>query len=156
MNFAPADLNEVLRRILDLHSKLMEEKGIACEAVLAEGLPPVRADAEYLHRAFANLVVNAIQAMPDGGRLRVVTARASRAAPGAASMVTASVADTGVGMDEETTRQLFNPFFTTKAKGTGLGLALTHKIIEEHKGAITVESARGKGSVFSVSLPVAE
>lgn len=154
MAFGPVDLNDEIRKVLDLHSKQIEERGVVCEPALAADLPAVRADAEYLHRAFSNLVLNAIQAMPEGGRLQVRTARGARSASGAGPTVTATVSDTGVGMDEETARNLFNPFFTTKAKGTGLGLALTHKIIEEHRGTIVVQSALGKGSVFSITLPV--
>ncbi|HWP33972.1 MAG TPA: ATP-binding protein [Thermodesulfobacteriota bacterium] len=156
LNFAPTDLNELLRRVLDLHSRQLEERGIALELSLAEDLPPALADAEYLMRAFSNLVVNAIQAMPEGGRLSVKSRRADRPAPGRPAMAAVCVADTGIGMDEETVRNLFNPFFTTKAKGTGLGLALTHKIVEEHRGTITVRSRRGAGSEFEITLPLAD
>ncbi len=154
--FEPTDVNALLRRILDLHSRQMEEQGVVWEAILADNLPPARADGEYLIRAFGNLVVNAVQAMPSGGRLRVVTARGARPTPGAPERITVRVSDTGVGMDDETVRNLFNPFYTTKAKGTGLGLAITHKIIEEHNGTIVVESAPGAGSTFTVMLPAAD
>jgi signal transduction histidine kinase len=152
--FAPTDLNEMLRRVLALHGEQIEERRIVLDARLAESLPAVRGDAEHLVRVFSNLVVNAIQAMPDGGRLDVTTGLGPRPAPGLPPPAAVSVGDTGVGMDERTVRQLFNPFFTTKAKGTGLGLALAQKIVEEHGGAIAVRSEPGAGSVFVVTLPL--
>jgi len=94
-------------------------------------------------------VINSIQAMPNGGVLKVF----SEADP-VPAMVKITFRDSGVGMDEKTTKNLFNPFFTTKDKGVGLGMALTHKIIEDHRGTIEVLSEPGKGSTFTVRLPV--
>jgi PAS domain S-box-containing protein len=153
MTFTPLDVNAVVRRVLDLHSRQLEAGGLAAEVRLGEGLPAARADAEHLQRALSNLVINAIEAMPDGGHLSVATARATL--NGGRPAVEVRISDTGIGMDAETVRQLFNPFFTTKAKGTGLGLALTHKIVEEHGGAITVDSSPSGGTVFVLLLPAA-
>ncbi|HEY8370505.1 MAG TPA: ATP-binding protein, partial [Thermodesulfobacteriota bacterium] len=155
MTFADTDVNGLIRRVLDLYSRQMEERGIEWEARLDPSLPAARADAEHLIRAFSNLVVNAIEAMPSGGRVVITTGPAATRLPSGARAIEVRVADTGAGMDAQTVSQLFNPFFTTKAKGTGLGLALTHKIVEEHGGLITVQSAVGAGTLFVVTLPVA-
>jgi two-component system sensor histidine kinase AtoS len=154
--FAPTDVNELIRRILALHGEQIEERRIVLDTRLDASLPPVRGDAEHLVRVFSNLVVNAVQAMPDGGRLVVTTQRGAAAAPGLTPPVAITIADTGVGMDEETVRKLFTAFFTTKAKGTGLGLALAQKIVEEHGGGIAVRSTPGSGSLFVVTLPAVE
>jgi two-component system sensor histidine kinase AtoS len=156
MNFAPTEVNALARRVLDLHSRQMEERRIEWDARLDPALPLARADAEYLLRALSNLVVNAAEAMLDGGRLIVATGPAAGRLPSGAHAIELRVADTGAGMDAQTVSQLFNPFFTTKAKGTGLGLALTHKIVEEHGGVITVQSAVGTGTLFVITLPVAQ
>lgn len=155
MAYAPVDVNALLRRVVDLHRGQMEERRVQCDVRLADGLPPARADAEYLLRAFSNLVVNALEAMAEGGRLTVATRQAGPNGRGART-VEVRIADTGTGMDPETVGQLFNPFFTTKAKGTGLGLALTHKIVEEHGGTIAVQSAPGAGTLFTLTLPEAQ
>jgi signal transduction histidine kinase len=106
-----------------------------------------RGDREMLRQVLLNLVGNAYQAMPDGGRLSVdVTAL-----DGAARI---QVADTGTGMTEEVHDRLFEPFFTTKPRGVGLGLAVSRRIVESHHGAITAVSEPGRGTEFSVVLPV--
>jgi two-component system sensor histidine kinase HydH len=102
-----------------------------------------------MHRVFANLLLNAMQAMPDGGML-TVSASAEN------SSVAISVHDTGTGIRTELKDKLFKPLFTGKAKGTGLGLAVVKRIVEAHEGQITVESEVGKGSTFTVRLPATE
>lgn len=116
---------------------------------LADGLPAIEADPSQLHQVLVNLVVNAIQAMPGGGTLRITT----RQADGQLSLI---VEDTGVGMSPETLEQVFVPFFTTKdiSEGTGLGLSVVHGIVTAHGGTIQVRSTPGKGSRFEVRLPV--
>jgi signal transduction histidine kinase len=132
-------------------------------------LARVRADPEYLLRALGNLAINAVQAMTAGGTLTIRTgsgvpwqstlAEATAhgdldvAADTVQPFVFVAVADTGTGMTPEQLDSLFTPFFTTKEKGTGLGLALTHKIIEEHQGHLHVESQFGVGSTFTILLP---
>jgi signal transduction histidine kinase len=96
-------------------------------------------------------VINAIQAMPNGGSLHI-----SSVLDQVSSAVKIAFRDTGIGMDEETSRSLFNPFFTTKDKGVGLGMALVRKIIEDHRGTIEVVSEKGMGTTFVLGLPVAK
>lgn len=117
---------------------------------VAEGLPPVMADAELLRQAFLNLCVNAVQAMAErgGGRL-TVRARGDRGG------VVVEVSDTGPGIDAETQAHVFDPFFTTKPNGTGLGLAIVRQAAEAHGGTVEVESGPGAGATFRVRLPPA-
>lgn len=110
--------------------------------------PPVHADVEELWEALLNLIRNAVDAMPGGGNLTVSARR-----NGANALV--SVSDNGRGMTEEEARNLFVPFFTTKSDGTGLGLAYVQQVISEHGGRIDCATTRGKGSTFSIQLPLA-
>jgi signal transduction histidine kinase len=118
---------------------------------LAPDLPDITADATQLQQVLVNLAVNAIQAMPQGGRLTVKTLAG-------ASHVVLVVEDTGAGMTEEVKGNLFTPFFTTKdvGQGTGLGLAVVHGIVTSHGGLINVESRVGRGTRFEINLPIVE
>jgi signal transduction histidine kinase len=114
-------------------------------------LPPISADPNLLHQALLNILVNARQAMPNGGQLTVET----RMAAGSARPLQIRIADTGVGISPDQLARIFQPFFTTKAEGTGLGLAIAARVIEDHGGRITVESAVDKGTTFTIALPTA-
>ena len=143
------DVNRLILQVIDLHGEEMEKKQIIFKDHLDKTIPPIQGDSERLYRAFSNLAINAIQAMPNGGSLTI----SSEQEP-SSLMVKITFRDTGIGMDEETSKNLFNPFFTTKDKGVGLGMALTHKIIEDHRGTIEVRSEKGKGTTFVLGLPV--
>jgi signal transduction histidine kinase len=106
----------------------------------------VNVDPHLMHRVFANLILNAMQAMPDGGKLSV-------SATADDGPVTISVSDTGVGIPDDMRDKLFSPLITGKAKGTGLGLAVVKRIVDAHGGTMTFESREGKGTTFSVTLP---
>ena len=151
----PLEVNDVARKTLQLLAKESAGKGIEVVPSLVDGLPPVRADAEQLVQVFLNLSLNALQAMPDGGRLFVSTAirRATRRGA-AAAFLEVRFRDTGVGIPPGDLRNLFIPFFTTKEKGTGLGLPISQRIIENHGGTIEVRSQPGMGATFTVLLPV--
>jgi signal transduction histidine kinase len=142
----PTDVGALIRQTLDrLGPELSAAQiDVRCDLQLS---PKVNADAEWIRRALLNLFLNAREAMPSGGALSV------RLRP-AAELVEIEVEDSGVGMDEATRRQLFRPFFTTRHGGTGLGLAIVKRVIEDHKGAIRVESRPGKGSRFTLTLPM--
>jgi PAS domain S-box-containing protein len=119
-------------------------------------LPPsilnIKADGAHLTQVFLNLFLNALEAMPDGGTL-TVTVREERVFPEAATRgVTVEISDTGCGMSPQVLEQLFTPFFTTREEGTGLGLALSHRIIQEHGGTIDVTSQEGRGTTFVLSF----
>jgi two-component system sensor histidine kinase AtoS len=146
MKFEATALTACLLQVADLYSDRLEASRISLDITKEEPLPQVWADGEHLVHAFSNLIMNARQAMPEGGKL---TIRATAPAGGAKL----EFIDTGVGMDQDTRENIFNPFFTTKDSGTGLGLALTQKIIQEHGGDIEVTSNLGAGSTFTLTLP---
>ena len=107
-------------------------------------------------QVFLNLGQNALQAMPDGGTLEILTTRRRRSRLGYGQFAEVRFRDTGIGIPRDRLKKLFIPFYTTKQKGTGLGLAISHRIINQHGGTIEVRSTIGQGSTFSVFLPAAE
>jgi signal transduction histidine kinase len=145
--FKLVDMNQVLEQVLAMvgHQAQMQKVEIAEE--FSPSLPRVMADSDQLQQVFTNLALNAIQAMPGGGRMVFRTSATS-------DQVEIDVQDTGCGISRENLSKLFTPFFTTKEKGTGvgLGLAVVRRIIERHKGEIKVQSEVGKGTTFSVHL----
>lgn len=159
------DINHVVQEAL---SRTRAPENVQVVSELGEGLPTLLADPDQLGQVFGNIIVNAVQAMPEGGRLVVRTMeereRGDRGSIAASPCLLVSVSDTGVGMSEEILRKLFEPLLTTKAKGLGLGLALSKILVEAHGGTIEVASPstelgtseEGKGSTLTVRLPAAE
>jgi signal transduction histidine kinase/ActR/RegA family two-component response regulator len=147
------DLNAVVRSATRLLEPVVGER-VRLETDLAPDLPSVRADVGQLEQVLLNLGLNARDAMPMGGTLRITTSRVDAVA---GRHVVVSFIDTGVGMDADTVGHIFEPFFTTKrgGRGTGLGLATAYGIIKQSGGDIAVTSAPGKGSTFTITLPVA-
>jgi two-component system sensor histidine kinase HydH len=145
----PVDLNELAGAVLSLQSFASEH--IAIETQFEDGLPHCFGDREMLERVLENLVRNAVEAMPDGG---TVVVRTMRSGSGAADAVAFSVRDTGIGMDARTRERAFDDFFTTKPQGSGLGLAFTHRVVEAHRGQMSLESEQGRGTLVCVRLPV--
>jgi two-component system, NtrC family, sensor histidine kinase HydH len=145
--YQQADLNEAIESVLALTAQEARKAGVKVEKDLDPSIGMRSLDASLLKQAFLNLVLNAIQAMPQGGTLTV----ASSLNPGG---IEVSVSDTGIGFGEEDRKKLFTPFFTTKKNGTGLGLAITYRIIENHHGKIGVTSEPGKGTTFTLKIPV--
>jgi signal transduction histidine kinase len=150
----PLEIADVLKKTLQLLAK-EESNPVEIGTAFAERLPPVRADAEQLFQVFLNLSLNALQAMPQGGKLLISTGlrRATRRGA-AAAFLEIRFRDTGVGIPPGDLKNLFIPFFTTKEKGTGLGLPISQRIIENHGGTIEVRSQPGEGATFTVLLPV--
>ncbi|MCU1281893.1 MAG: multi-sensor signal transduction histidine kinase, partial [bacterium] len=144
----PTDVGALIRQTLERLAPELAAARIDVNCEL-DGVARVNADAEWIRNALLNLFLNAREAMPSGGALSVRMRSAA-----AADLVEIEVEDSGVGMDEATRRQLFRPFFTTRHGGTGLGLAIVKRVIEDHKGAIRVESRPGKGSRFTLTLPM--
>ncbi|HEY5478071.1 MAG TPA: PAS domain S-box protein, partial [Gaiellaceae bacterium] len=158
------DPNEVIGRMEKMLQRLIGEN-VELVTALEPEVVMIRADRGQIEQVVMNLVVNARDSMPNGGRITVETANislddagASRLGLPAGNFVLATISDVGFGMDDETMSHIFEPFFTTKeqGEGTGLGLATVHGIVEQSNGAIQVASEIGKGSVFHVYLPVAE
>ena len=139
------DVNEVVRETL---SRSVMAENVEVLSQLDESLPAIVADSGQLAQVFENIVLNAIQAMPEGGQLRI---KSEVISPG---WVAISFADTGVGIPAENLGKLCEPLFSTKTTGIGLGLAVTKTLVEGHGGTLEVESAVGKGSTFTVKLPV--
>jgi signal transduction histidine kinase len=145
----------VVRKTINLVEKERGGSRVEIAMNLLEGLPPVRADAQQLRQVFLNLTLNAFDAMAQGGRLQVSTGlRRSTRRAAAAAFLEVRFRDDGVGIPPADLRNLFIPFFTTKEKGTGLGLPISQRIIENHGGTIEVRSQSGAGSTFTVLLPV--
>src|SRR5205085_11551649 len=136
-----------LEELLDFYRPQAEESRIEIVRLLDRNLPSVRIDREQIRAALLNLILNAQQAMPSGGRLEVRT----RATPQGLAL---DLIATGVGLDAKTLARIFEPFFSTKSGGTGLGLPTAHKIIETHGGRLAVQSEPGRGTQFTIELPV--
>jgi PAS domain S-box-containing protein len=144
------DINDIVQEAL---SRASVPEKVEVISQLDETLPAILADPDQLGQVFGNIILNGIQAMPEGGRLVVQTSEVSEKPP-RSGWVAVSFADTGVGILEENLGKLFEPLFTTKAKGIGLGLAVTRTLVEGHGGTIEVQSEVGKGSTFTVRLPI--
>jgi two-component system NtrC family sensor kinase len=146
----PVQLSEVLEDVLTLLGKELEHQRVEVDYHQDEPLHPVLASPDQMGEVFMNLVLNARDAMPQGGEL-------SLALENQEGVVVFRITDTGVGISPEVLDRLFEPFFTTKGdKGTGLGLAICYRIVEEHGGEMQVESAPGQGATFTIRLPALE
>lgn len=146
LDLQAGDLNQQVRRVLALFEAQAAEQGVHILPILESDLPVILMDPQLLQAALVNLVKNALEAMPDGGQLTVIT-RTTRHG------VALDLIDTGCGMDEETALRMFDAFYSTKEGGTGLGLPTARKIIEAHGGRIDVQSARGHGTKFTLEFP---
>ena len=159
---APLDVNTLIGRVLLLTSSTLAKQSIDVDRDLAPDLPPLWGRADELIQVLLNLVVNATHAMPGGGTLRVGTRvidqpptdRLAETVATGGQMLEITIADTGVGMTSETQQRIFDPFFTTKPDGSGLGLAICQQIVALYGGRITVRSEIGRGSIFSIGLPL--
>lgn len=144
------DLAVVLARAVEFVRAQAAQQGVRLRQEFSEHSPPAWCDAEQIYQVALNLIVNAMQSMPSGGNV-VVRLEAERS-----GRVAFGVADDGPGIPEDIQDKVFAPFFTTRASGTGLGLALVERIVSAHRGTITVNSSPGEGATFRVTLPVAE
>ena len=155
--FAPIDLNALLRRTFDATEPALDASGVRLTSSLAAALPPVYGDADRLQQVFINLVNNALDAMRAGGELRVETSFGPPDGNGSAGVVRVDFSDTGTGMSEEVRAHIFDPLYTTKerGRGTGLGLVVVRQLVSEHGGRVEVESEPGRGSRFRLAFPAA-
>jgi two-component system, sporulation sensor kinase E len=141
------NINQVIKDLLEFVHPEMEAAGVGVESDLSEDVPTLRIDPRYIKQALLNLIKNALAAMPEGGILRLQTRREG-------NEVLVRVSDTGTGIPEDIMDKIFEPYFTTKPFGTGLGLTIVFKIVKEHLGDISVASREGEGTTFTISLPV--
>jgi signal transduction histidine kinase/DNA-binding response OmpR family regulator len=144
---APTDINGLIEHVVALTQKKLQHSDVELHLDLAPSLPPVHVVADQVSQVILNLIINAIEAMPDGGPLELASRQAGE-------WVEISVTDSGPGLNQEQIDHLFEPFFTTKAGGTGLGLAISFGIAERHGGAIHVTSTPGDGATFTARWPV--
>src|ERR1700716_2952764 len=147
--FTKVNVNEILRaavRLFEAQFNAVGKPTITTEFFLTEPLPEIDADADLLHKAFQNLVLNALDAMPAGGTLTLRTFERER-------NIRIEVADTGKGLTPEECSRLFTPYYTTKLQGTGLGLAIVQSVVSDHHGSISVTSHEDRGTTFRIDLP---
>lgn len=168
INPQPINIHEILDAVILLGSGMTQEKAVSIVKGYDPSLPPVLGDKEHLIQVFLNLVKNSIEAVDRNGKIMVNTriltdfhlveeGRGTHPKDGfGGKMVSIEVKDDGCGISKRDMEKLFTPFFTTKAKGSGLGLALSFRIIKEHGGFFKINSAAGKGTAVSVFLPIAE
>ena len=154
----PVNANKIIDAALQLVGNQINLENIELEKHMGDDLPPVRADFDKIQQVLINIILNAIQAMPQGGKLTIRTSKADGVIidDTQKDMLRIDISDTGVGIPKENLNKLFNPFFTTKekGKGVGLGLSVVHGIIGKHNGKIDVESEIGKGTTFTIYLEV--
>ncbi len=154
ISLEPVKVNQVLEGTLELVEK---PDKISLRKDFLSDLPQIEGDADRLRQVFSNLISNAYDAMPEGGKLTISTGIVTNqitALAGSPKFVEIRIQDSGCGIAKENLEKIFDPLFTTKSKGTGLGLAVCKGIIEAHKGEISVESELNKGTVFTVKLPL--
>jgi signal transduction histidine kinase len=147
MELRYGDINALISEVAEFVSYELKAAGIDCVLDLREDLPCVNFDERFMKQALLNLIKNAIAAMDGGGRFSIKTAVLDET-------VLITVSDNGAGISEENLPKIFEPYFTTRETGSGLGLTLVFKIIREHQGEITVKSRQGEGTAFTITLPV--
>jgi two-component system, NtrC family, nitrogen regulation sensor histidine kinase GlnL len=158
----PLNLHQLLERIALLSEETARERHVAIVRRYDPSLPPILGDEDRLVQVFHNLVRNAIEAMADGGQLTLATRVSLNPlfgkvdlGGGQRAMVEAQVIDEGPGIPAAVRARIFDPFFTTKERGLGLGLAICHQVLEQHRGAIQIDSAEHRGTVVTCFLPIA-
>lgn len=155
-DMAQVDVNALIDEAESLVAKRVKRARIEIENDLDRALPRIRASGDQIKQVLLNLLLNAVEAMPDGGRLTVTTRSGESEVDIPAESIRIEVRDTGMGMDEETQARIFEAFFSTKTqKGTGLGLWVSHGIVQGHGGTLKVRSRVGQGTTFVITLPVA-
>ncbi len=148
------NMNSVVTSSLELVSSAMKRKEIKTELKLAEKLPKIPVDAKQIQQVMVNLLTNAADAVKQFGIVSIRTYKEKGSRRGDGEYVVISVTDNGIGIPPEDLQKIFNPFFTRKADGTGLGLPITQRIMHQHSGIIDVESTTGKGTTIYIKLPI--
>ncbi|MBE7469942.1 MAG: hypothetical protein DPW09_11745 [Anaerolineae bacterium] len=156
LRLSSEDISQILESVLKRCQVQVKESQVKVISHYGENLPHLRVDRQRLEQVFTNLIINATQAMPQGGELSLQTDLAPGQNGAAVEQVRVVIADTGPGIPAEAQQQIFEPFFTTKTRGTGLGLTVARRIVEEHGGAIKVQSEAAQGTCFVISLPVTQ
>lgn len=148
------NLHRIVKEVLRFSDPIIKQEDISLSVKYSGIEPRVRGDAEMLKQVFLNILLNAIQAMTDGGRLEIETVVSTPRLEDGVGSVEVRISDTGVGITGEDLKKIFDPFFSTRERGSGLGLAIVHNIVHAHSGSIDVESREREGTVFSITLPL--
>jgi signal transduction histidine kinase len=158
----PLNLHQLLERVVLLTGEAASAPGVSIVRRYDPSLPPILGDEDRLAQVFHNVLRNALDAMPDGGQVTILTRLSldplfgkMDVGAGQRTMVEVQVTDEGSGIPAAARARIFDPFFTTKANGLGLGLAICHRIMDEHRGAIQVTSSEGRGTTVTCFLPLA-
>ena len=146
-NFSSCRIEEIIEKNITFLSAQIKEKGYTIKKNYCNSLPEIQADADMLYQSFLNILINAMQAMPEGGLIGVEISAND-------NIITINFDDEGQGIPKEALEKIWDPFFTTKEKGTGLGLGIVKNIIESHGGSIQVENQSQRGARVTVELPV--
>ena len=154
------NIHSILDRVLLLNEENARQRGVVLSRLYDPSLPDIRGNEDQLVQVFLNIIKNAMEAMPTGGKLTVVTRMSDQFTTVQSDgrkhqLMVVKITDTGPGISQDHLQNIFTPFFTTKDRGVGLGLALSYQIIQEHLGTIRVESRENEGTTFSVYLPLA-
>jgi len=150
------DVNDIVDKASFFIRKQAEKQNVGITKELERDIPHLLIDPEQIQQVFLNIMLNALQAMPEGGFLTIATRLSEKSGNGKPEAVEISFSDTGKGIPGENLRKIFNPFYTTKHQGTGLGLSISRNVVEKHKGRFEVDSQSGKGTRFTIVLPVKE
>ena len=150
------NLHRIMKEVLLFSDPIIKQEGIALSVNYSDVEPYVMGDAEMLKQVFLNILLNSIQAMADGGSLRIETivSNEKEVVSAGGRNVEVRISDTGVGIPRKNLKKIFDPFFSTRERGSGLGLAIVHSIVHVHSGTIDVESKEKEGTVFSILLPL--
>jgi PAS domain S-box-containing protein len=149
------DLLKILSEVLDFSAQIMEQEGIGVSIKYVKAPAYIEGDTEMLKQVFLNIILNAQQAMPEGGTIQIKTVIFSNGIlPQEAKLIEIVFQDSGPGIPKENLPKIFDPFFSTKEGGSGLGLAIVHNIVNQHKGSINVENSPQGGATFNVSFPL--
>ena len=156
----PYNIHSILDRALLLNEETARQSGVVLSRLYDPSLPEIIGNQDQLIQVFLNIIKNAVEAMPRGGKLTVTTRMSDlfttmQADGKKYQLIVVKVSDTGPGIKHEHLQDIFTPFFTTKDRGVGLGLALSYQIVQEHLGTIRIESRKNEGTTFSVYLPLA-
>jgi two-component system sensor histidine kinase HydH len=149
LNLVDVDLGALAKETLSMARQELADRGVRVEIRAPERMSPVRLDRSKIKQALLNLLLNAAQAMPQGGEVRVAVSTTKK-------WIQLDVSDTGVGISGHELNKIFQPFYTTKEKGSGLGLAIVAKVVDDHRGRIQVRSQPNRGTTFSILLPLSQ
>jgi len=147
LNIQPHDIHEILKSILDSINTKVGSQQIEVSERFKSQMPLITVDKEQIERVFSNVMINSLEAMPRGGKMAITTEIEE-------GFIIVKIKDTGEGIPEEDIIRIFDPFFSTKPSGVGLGLSITYGIVVSHGGTIGVESERNRGTLFVISLPI--